>query len=121
MIKVVEISLSLQGMFMKRVEAVERESGIWSRERRRKPALPQELCSPVEYVVSGAVTIVDIHGMDARSIENHESRRPRRWTGAVASPMSKLNADSEIFQSHLVEKLAGPSLKHELTLISTFS
>ena len=120
MINVVKITLSLQGMFMKCVKAVKSKNGIWSRKCRRKPTLPQELHSLVKYIVSWAVAIIDIHGMDTRSIENHKSRRPGRWTGADASPVSKLNADSKIFERHLVEKLAGPSLKHKLILVSTF-
>jgi hypothetical protein len=119
-IKVVEVSLSLQGMFMKRVEAVESENGVWPRECRRKPALPQELRSSVKYVVSWAVAIIDTHSMDTGSIENDESRRPRRWTGAGASRMSKLNAKSKIFKRYLVERLAGPLLKYESILVSTF-
>ena len=120
MIKIVEISLSLQGMFMKCVEAVESESSIWSRECRRKPALPQELRSSVEYVVSWAVAIIDIHSMDTGSVENHEARRSRRWTGANAPPVSKLNAESKIFKRDLVKKFVGPSLKHESISVSTF-
>ena len=120
MIKVVEISLPLKGMFMKCVEAVESEDSIWSREGRRKPALPQELCPSVECVVSWAVAIIDIHSMDTRSVENHEARRSRRWTGANAPRMSKLNAESEIFKRYFVEKLVGPSLKHESILVLIF-
>ena len=82
--------------------------------------MPQELRSSVKYIISWAVAIINIHSVDTGSIENHKSRRPGRWTGADASPMSKLNVDSEIFKRHLVEKLAGPSLKYELTLVSTF-
>ena len=82
--------------------------------------MPQELRSSVKYIVSWAVAIIDIHRMDTGSIENHKSRRARRWTGADVSPVSKLNADSKFFERHLVEKLAGPSLKHKLILVSTF-
>jgi len=51
--------------------------------------------------------------MDARGIENHESRRPRGWTRADATPVSKLYAEAKIFEGIFVEILAGPLLQYE--------
>jgi hypothetical protein len=51
--------------------------------------------------------------MDARGIKNHESGRPRQWTQAGASPMTKLYAETKIFKGILVEILAGPPLQYE--------
>ena len=51
--------------------------------------------------------------MDARHIENHETERARGRTRAGGSPMSKLYAETKIFEGILFEVLAGPSLQYE--------
>jgi hypothetical protein len=51
--------------------------------------------------------------MDARGVKNHESGRSRGRTWAGASPMSKLYAETKIFEGILVKILAGPSLQYE--------
>ena len=99
-------------MLMESVEAVKSESGVRSRECGRKPALPQKLGSPVGHVVVGAITVVDIHRVNAGGVENHETWRPRRGAWAWTSSMSQLNTKAKVSEIFLLEKLASPTLKN---------
>lgn len=60
---------------MESFKTVERDNSVGSRECRRKPALPQELRSPVRHVIVRATAVVDIHRVDSRVVEDHETRR----------------------------------------------
>jgi adenosyl cobinamide kinase/adenosyl cobinamide phosphate guanylyltransferase len=97
-------------MLMECVQAVEHENGIRLCEHCWKPTLPQQLHSLVGHVVTGTLAVVDIHGMNSRSVKNHECRRPWHWAWAYASSMSKLHVNPKVFETVLVEELTGPLL-----------
>ena len=98
---------------MKCVEAIECKDSIRSQECRRKPPLSYELCPSVQWVVAQAITVIYVHGMDARRIKNHESGRPMRWTRADASSVSELYVETKIFEGIFVKIFAGPLLQYE--------
>ena len=97
---------------MESVEAVKSESRVRSRECRWEPALPQKLGSPVGHVVVGAITVVDVHGVNSGDVEDHETWRPRCGTWAWTSSMSQLNTKAKVSETILLEKLASPTLKN---------
>lgn len=110
-IEVVKITLSLEGMFVECVEAVECKNRVGSRERRRKPAQPQKLGSSIRRIVIRALAVVDINKMDTRGVKNHEIGWTRGRARASTSAVSKLYAESKVFEGILVEKLPCPSLR----------
>ena len=111
MIEVVKITLSLQGMFVERVEAVECKDRVGSRERGREPTQPEKLGSSIRRIVIRALAVVDGNKMDTRGVKDHEIRRPRGRTRASTSAVSKLYAESKVFEGILIEKLPCPSLR----------
>ena len=95
---------------MKCVEAIKCKDSIRSQECRRKPPLSYELCPSVQWVVTWAITVIYVHGMDARGIKNHESGRPMGWTWADTS---SVYVETKIFEGIFVKIFASPSLQYE--------
>ena len=106
---------------MKCVKAIKCKDSIRSRECRRKPPLSYELCPSVQWVVARAITVIYIHGMDARGIKNHESGRPMGWTQADASSVSQLYVETKIFEGIFVKIFAGPSLQYEAISLTSLT
>ena len=98
---------------MESVEAVKNESRVRLRECCREPALLQQLGSPVGHVVVGAITVVDVHGVNSGDVEDHETWRTRCGTWAWTSSVSQLNTKAKVSETILFEKLASPTLKTE--------
>lgn len=74
MVEIIQIPFLLQRKFMECVETIKSEDSIRSCKGCWEPSLPQKLCSPVVLVIVQAFAVVNIYGVDTRSVKNHETR-----------------------------------------------
>ena len=72
MIEVVKITLSLQGMFVEHVEAVECKDCVGLREHGREPTQPEKLGSSIRRIVIQALAVVDGNKMDTKGVKDLE-------------------------------------------------